>query len=426
MWLVNDIIFGLFSLVYLPVLIFKSKGHKDFAQRFGYLPEEVRRSEKKTTWVHAVSVGEVMATRGFIEELTSGFKDARVVLSVTTKTGYESAVKLFSPAVPVFYFPLDFSFAVKKAIDAVRPSLFVVIETELWPNMLAELKRRNIPAVLVNGRISDRSYSGYKFISAFMKPVLGNLTLCLMQSDTDAERIISIGADKQKVKVPGNIKYDTGLFGQSGVNRVVPKTELGIKKESRIFIAGSTHPGEEDIVLQAYLELVKRFPDLRLIIAPRHIDRVQDVQKVCSAYGVMGLRYSVVKKEKTGINPNQAVIIDTIGELKDIYGAGDVVYVGGSLVKRGGHNLIEPARHGKTVLFGPYMHNFRDMQSMFVKKQAGILVRNIKEMELSAAELLSDDKKREELGRRALELVRENQGSVKRIAEIISPFVKGK
>lgn len=413
-----DIFFLFFSIVYLPVLIFKGKAHKDFGQRFGFLPSNVKGDKYDAIWIHGVSVGEILGIKAFVKKLEMLYPNTRIVVSTTTKTGQDMARKTFSDKVNVFYFPLDLSFVVKKAVEFIKPKVFFIMETELWPNTISVMASKNIPVILVNGRISDKSFNGYKAISIFLKGVFNGVSLFLMQTETDKNRIVSIGAAGLKTKVIGNIKYDEDTAPEN-----MKKEDFGYSPQEEILIAGSTHPKEEEIVLECYKNLKPDFKNLRLIIAPRHIERVNEVVLLCRKYGFEANLLS----SNAGAKPHKdsILIIDIMGKLGRIYSIGTVVFVGGSLVKKGGHNIIEPARFSRPIIFGPYMHNFRDMASIFLKSGAAVMVNGKKDLENAVKNILTDKNKQMVMGSNAKNVVEKNKGACGRLIDAVKGYING-
>lgn len=410
-----DLIFLLFSIIYLPYLLVKSKAHKDFIQRFGILPEHLKGDRKDAVWVHAVSVGEVKATESFIRYLKESLPGQRVILSTTTKTGFEAAKKIFGDSVPRFYFPLDFHFIVEKTINFINPLLFILFETEIWPNLIISLSNRGVPVLLVNGRVSDKSFRRYMLIKPLFAAILKKIDRFLMQTKEDARRIKEIGAPAERVKVYGNVKYDAveGLrIEDKGLK--FNRESLGIRKNEDLIICGSTHKGEEEILLGVYKELLQDFNNLRLLIAPRHIDRSDDIEKLCNKFSFTCVRLSKLKTYNLKLITNQKpiLILDTIGQLSEFYSIADIVFMGGSLIKRGGHNIIEPARFGKAVLFGPYMNNFRDMANRFLSKGASVMVKDRHRLKEAIRSLLKDKTRIADMGEKAAFLIEQNKGAV--------------
>ncbi len=426
MFIIYDLIFLIFSIVWLPVYLFKRKFHPGFSSRLGNLPKDLKLN--RPIWIHAVSVGEVMAVRILVEQLRSIYPTKQFVISTVTPTGNKIAKSLAKNDF-VTYLPLDFSFIVKKVIDRINPCIFIIAETEIWPNLISYLYKKDIPVITVNGRISDSSLRGYLAIKFFIKNVLRKVTLLCVQSQRDADRLCSLGVKTDKIAVTGNMKFDTtpacrqaGLpAGQAGITTDL-KNKLGLRKEDRIFIAASTHPGEEEIILKAYQSLLADFGDLNLIIAPRHPERGKEVSKVVSEAHFCSSLFSQPPKAFPCVTKT-VFILDVIGQLLDFYHIADIVFVGGSLIKKGGHNILEPAALAKPIIFGPHMFNFSDIADLFLSHRAAILVTNEEEIASTTKQILSDSTKALALGKRARGLVQQNQGATKRNLEYIRKFV---
>ena len=420
MKIIYDLVFLIFSVIYLPCLILKGKAHKDFAQRFGFLPGYLKGEGSSSIWLHTVSVGEVLASKSFVKALKKTFPDKRLVISTTTKTGQDMAKQVFGEEVPTFYFPLDFSFVVSKVLNFIDPYMVIIFETEIWPNFIMALKKRNTPVFLVNGRISSKSFRGYRLIRPFLKPVLRKINLLCMQTEYDAERVELLGASPKDVRITGNMKYDIAYEGAPLIKDHEKFGDfLGISPQEYVIIGGSTHAGEEETLIRVYKDLLNLFANLRLLIAPRHVDRVEEIEGVCRKHGLNTLRTSEANVKKDVINRKPVLILDTMGNLSSLYSVATVVFIGGSLIKKGGHNIVEPARFSKPVVFGPYMDNFRDMAERFLNYGASVLVYDIRELKETFMELLNDEQKRDTMGKRAAKLVEENRGAVENVVGFI-------
>lgn len=410
-----DIGFLIFSIFYLPTLIFKGKLHSSFKERFGKYDDEKRTklvAPGDKIWIQAVSVGEVALCKSLIPALKSRFPQSRIIISTITKTGNDLAKKLYSKDAVIIYFPLDFSFVVKKAAAIIRPNIYVMIETEIWPNLLKELSRQNVPSVLINGRISDRSFGKYKLVKGFLKNTLSEINAFCMQSETDASRIKELGAPAERVRVTGNMKFDSA-----------PLTDAsGISEE--FFVAGSTHSGEEEIVLKVFSSLAKEFPGLKLLIAPRHIERAREVEAAAKESGLEAIRLSTLNEPLTANSQPKILILDTIGQLNDFYKKAAIVFIGGSLVKHGGQNPIEPAVIGKAVIFGPYMFNFKHVASVLLESEGALQVESEKELLERSRALLKDGRERKRMGENAKHAIMENRGATDRNLELIAASVK--
>jgi 3-deoxy-D-manno-octulosonic-acid transferase len=421
-----DIGFFIFSIFYLPILIFKGKLHRDFLQRFGVYDKATVGFFGSSTgkiWIQAVSVGEVALCKMFIPLLKEKYPGREIVLSTITKTGYDLAKKSFARSATVIYFPLDFSFIVRKVVKLIRPRLFIMIETEIWPNLLREMSANGVPCILVNGRISDKSIGKYRLVKPFLKGVLDKIMLFCMRSTVDADRIIELGAQKQRVKVTGNMKFDIGPAPRQGHEKGAAAS-LGLSGSEKLFVAGSTHPGEEEMVLEAFTAATRDLSSLRLLIAPRHIDRVVDIEAAVKKFGFKPLRVTTLSGSQAVQDASSVLILDTIGQLNDIYSVATLVYVGGSLVKHGGHNPIEPAVFEKAILFGPHMFNFRDTASVFVRQNAAMQVSDSASLSEKVSLLLRDESQRRWLGQNARRVVAENRGATERNLKAIKEVAR--
>ena len=316
------------------------------------------------------------------------------------------------------YFPLDYPWVVHQVIACLQPRLFLMVETEIWPNFLRELARQAIPAILVNGRISPRSFRGYRRLRPFMCRVLPAITSFSMQTNLDAERIIAIGAEPSRVRITGNIKYDLAFEPLSSPDERALRTDLGVG-EAPVFMAGSTHRGEEDIVIGAYLQARLQVPALRLLLAPRHLDRLEEIEALLRKHQLMIHRRSRGRLSSRG-DEAPVLLLDTIGELAKLYAVGTVIFVGGSFVPIGGHNVLEPAAHRKAILFGPHMHNFHQIAAALLEAGAAVQVHNPDALGNHVSMLLLQPERRKALGEAAYQVLRANQGAITRTVELIA------
>jgi 3-deoxy-D-manno-octulosonic-acid transferase len=355
-------------------------------------------------WVHAVSVGEVMAAVPLVQALRARWPAADVVVSTVTATGERVARARLTEAVAMLTFPLDFRGAVRRTVRRVDAGCFIALETELWPNLLRALRQAKVPAVLANGRISDRSYRRYRLVRRLFRRVLDDVTLFCMQSEEDARRIIGLGASPERVLVTGNLKMEAPS-GDAGAEQLWRRLlHLG---QAPIVVAGSTHRGEEATVLDAFLAMRRVADGLRLVLAPRHPERLDEVEGLARSRGL-----AVVRRSRVGPGDEAPVILlDTMGELASLYAVADVIFVGGSLVPIGGHNVVEPALHAKAVVFGPHMTNFRDAAALLLRADAAVEVKDGTELAAALERLLTDAPARQALGRAAWSAVRAHQGA---------------
>jgi len=412
---IYDVLFFIFSLVYLPLFLLKGKHKAGFAERFGFVPAATRAAlrGKKTIWVHGVSVGEVALALRLMEDLRGRFGIEKFVLTTTTVAGREVAAKGKRAEDELLYFPADFRGAVRRFTDAVRPATVVILETEIWPNLISELSSKKIPVYLLNGRISDRAIRKYRLIRGFLSGVLSKVDGIGVQDEVMRDRFIEVGAPSGRVHVTGNIKFDWQPAGQAEeAARVVGRR---IRREGAVLcVAGSTHEGEEEMIFSAYKKIVERDPRFGLVVAPRHMNRIGSVEAAAARARVPIERLSV--PSKGGIEA-PVYILDRMGVLASLYRHADIVLMGGSLVPVGGHNLVEPAYYEKPIVFGPYMHNFKEMAAEFKKAGAAVEVRTESELVDALAALASDAPRRLELGAAAKRLVQRHQGATRRNIE---------
>ena len=381
-------------------------------QRFGMLPRELwGRDGQPRIWVHAVSVGEVMAAVSLIRHLSERYVKHQIVLSTVTETGQAVARQQLPDLQGLFFFPFDLPFIVRKVVVALRPSLFVFLETEIWPNLLRELKRKKVPSVLVNGRISEKSFNRYRLIRPLIRKALAHVDLFLMQTHKDAERLVALGAPSDRVIQTGNLKFDLSNISSRQTNI----KEFSFLNGGPVLVAGSTHEGEEVKVLEVYEQLLRSHPRLKLILAPRHPHRLAQVEGLLEVLhrtsGISWTRRTKLDSQPCSV---QVMLLDTMGELKDVYRAATLVFVGGSLVPVGGHNLLEPAACGKPVLFGPYMDNFKEIAEAVEARGCGIQVQDADELGRSLKQLLDDPARREAIGQKARQWVQAEQGVVQK------------
>ncbi len=419
MYILYDLIFLLIAIIYLPIYLFRRKFHRGFLSRFGILPKDLKLDQP--IWVHAVSVGEAMVVRGLISELRKVYPEKKFFISTVTPTGNKIAKTIAKSSDFVSYLPLDFSFIVKSALNKIKPSLLILAETEIWPNLISSLATRNIPLIVVNGRISDSSFRGYLMIKFLLKPILNRINLFCVQTDRDAQRLMRLGVSGDKIKVNGNMKFDvTDYTDEKTTDCTDYKIKLGLEDNEKLLVAGSTHSGEEEIILNVYQELVREFPDLRLLIAPRHPERAKEIADLVLKNGFKSIFVSNLDLIPNTYDLRPIFILDSIGHLMNYYAIADIVFVGGSLVKKGGHNILEPAVLGKPIIFGPYMFNFRDIAELFLKNQAAILAHNPQELKEKVRDLLNSSSQAMQLSWRSKKLILENQGATQRNLEYIN------
>ena len=374
--------------------------------------------KKGNLWVHALSVGEVLSAVPLVAQLKVAFPEKDIVLSVTTRSGMALATEKFSGRVAcIMTLPLDAWWCTRRVINCVRPSVFILVETDLWPGLLSFLKQKGVRSFLVNGRISPRTLKSYKKAPVVVKRLFAPLAYCLMQTDLDRDRLLQLGMDREKVITTGNIKFDREMFTMDAHENGQWLETLGLEPEMQVWVAGSTHEGEEAVLLRVFQDLKRKFPMLRLIIAPRDVGRSHEISSMIRKQGMaVVLRTTVSKKS----HPYDVLVLDTVGELGYVYGVGDTAFVGGSLVPIGGHNLLEPADFGIPVLFGPHTHNFEFMSESILKAGGGFRVQDDAELHDAMERLLSDSALRKRMGGRAKSFVVENRGALKRVMGYIA------
>ena len=414
-WLYN-LVFILAAAFYIPYLFLKGKWRRALVTRLGPVPDDVARfcAGGPVVWVHAVSVGEVQAVSRFIRLLPTHMTGVRIVLTTVTSTGYQLAVSRLGTDCKVLYAPLDLSWVVSHYIRRIRPRMYITAETEIWPNLFMRLAREGVPVVVFNGRISRKSFLRYRAVGVLTRNILKKVTLFCVQTRTDADRVIKLGASAGRVQVLGNVKFDEAS-DQEGCSRAL----AGYGEKDDIWVAGSTHPGEEKIALASFTALRKNFPRLKLILAPRHVERTAEVCSLVRAYGFRPLLWSRQTESRVK-DAQEVLVVDTIGHLRKLYALATVVFVGKSLVGRGGQNIIEPAAYGKPVIVGPAMDNFQRVVEIFQGSQALVQVHGPKELEQALRILLSDPDRRTALGRRAREVVLSQQGATEKSLALIS------
>ncbi len=389
-------------------------------QRFGTLPMSFNLDAEPSIWVHAVSVGEVLAARPLVDELRTRYPGFRLFVSTTTVAGQQLARRQLPQADAVFYFPLDFAWVVRRVMDRVKPRLLVLLEGEIWPNVLREGARRGVRTAIVNGRVSARSYPRYRLLAPLMRRVLAGVDAFCMQSDEGARRITRMGADPARVTVTGSLKFDAVHVPAPSAHgrpreRVLRFFRLAASRP--VVVAGSTMPGEERPVLQAFRRIKAGQPQALLILAPRHTDRFTEVMHIARGEG-----FATARRTELAIDAEpraDVVVLDTIGELPQVYQLATVAFVGGSLVPTGGHNILEPAVYGRPVVFGPSMTNFAEIAEMFLASGAAVQVHSEHELEETLISLMSDSARRAGIGAAARALVDANRGATERTLDVL-------
>ena len=426
-YFIYNVLLLLASPVIVGVLLAKKRCRRGLTQRLGWIPRTLNLSQGPVLWIHAVSLGEVVTIVPFVQVLKRRFPTLTILVSTITETGREAVERRLDGIAIHCYLPVDFPWVVEAYVRKFRPIAFVFVETELWPNLLKTFARYRIPTFLINGRLSSRSFKRYRLIRGFMKKVLSFVDLFLMQSDRDVERIRELGADSERVIRTGNMKFDQGDRSISPSLPPFSRSSMGLQDNEDLIVAGSTHSEEEDYLLECYAHLVQAFPLSVLLIAPRHVERVENVEAKVRSAGFSSIRRSAMDSstllETQGQRP-RVILLDTRGELADVYSLGRVTFVGGTLVPVGGHNLLEPAQWGKPVFFGPYTDHCSDIANLLVQSGGGIQVKNAKDLTVQLLQALQSPSLLHDMGLAARGVIEANQGVVKKNLELIAKHLE--
>lgn len=415
------LLYTLFQLILLPflflplviIVLLVPKYRIRTLRRLGIgLKDDVRRKPGKTIWLHALSVGEVSSALPLLSGLRQEMPEVQLVVSTSTRAGAEAAKKLLGNKVDRFIpFPFDFLPILGRFIRMVRPDLFILVETDFWPGILSTLKKNNIPSLLVNGRISEKSMRSYMRLPFFFKPLFACFQTLSVQNEKDKENLINLGIAHGQIETLGNLKYDTTLYSSFSPNQPLSFT---LPEHTKLFVAGSTHTGEEEIILKSYKQLKDTHPGLYLVIAPRNIHRGKEIQAMAADIDLQANCRSQINA-----GGRDLFILDTIGELNSAYSHAECAFVGGSLVKKGGHNPIEPAVFAVPVLYGPHMSDFLEISEQLIRAGGAIKVQSKDELTTTLEQLLTNNSHRQKIGRAAQAFIRSQQGVVQRHLRLI-------
>ena len=428
MYLAYSLLLSLGLLVLIPHFLFQALAHGKYIaglrQRLGSVPPV---NGKPVIWLHCVSVGETQAARPLAQRLKQQFPHHALVVSTITRTGQNLAQDVFrNHAASVFYFPFDWRWSVRRALKTINPEAVLIMETELWPNFLRECKARQIPVALVNGRISRQSFRRYKLITFFLRRVLSSLSMAVMQSEPDAERLGVLGMPEERLFTAGNLKFDAEVAGGLTGKTEEIRTRFGLDSRAPLILAASTHSSEEEIILDSIKQVSKTTP-VRLMIAPRHPERFKEVASVIEKSGLSWSRRT--DQPKPSDRDATVILLDTIGELPATYQLAQIVFVGGSIIDKGGHNVLEPAASGTAIVTGAHTHNFHAIVALMNEANALVQLPPLEgcpaadEIAHVFAKLLADPSERAELGRRAKQLVTDNQGATDKTMKLIAPLL---
>jgi 3-deoxy-D-manno-octulosonic-acid transferase len=431
--IIFDSIYLTASVLGAPYMLFKmltSERHRSgLYQRFGIVSE--RASKKPGIWIHGASVGEIITAKSIVEKIDREFPEWETFISTTTNTGYSVAKQNFSGK-PVFYFPVDLSWITRKVLRRIRPSCIILIELEIWPNFLVSVYEENIPLIIVNGRISNKSFKAYRIISrisgAFYNSLTNKMNTYCARTELDAQRFRDLGISSEQVFVTGTMKYDNipTHINENSKNELADL--FRIKDNDLVLIGGSTHEGEEEILLRIFERLSKTYPNLRLIIAPRHIERIKDVSRLIEKMGFFPLLKTEIEESnyKWQNAKKEIILIDTVGDLGKIYSLSSFVFVGKSLVPSGGQNMMEPAGLGKPVIFGPHTFNFKEEVDLLLRNEAAKMIETEDELCEAIEFFIKNPEAAKEMGLRAQGVVSEKRGATEKNMDIIREILKRK
>jgi 3-deoxy-D-manno-octulosonic-acid transferase len=417
--------FTILSFCALPFFLLKDFFAKEsfHKERWGFYSPEVfqKLGGKPRIWLHAASVGEVRVALTLLGEMKKVYSRHSFVISTTTPQGRVIASQAHGVDVAILA-PLDLPWVVRRTVRLINPHLLLVAETELWPNLLKKVKKKGVPIILFNGRISRRSFCFYRLLRFFFSDVLQNFDALCLKSNADSERMIHLGAPPTTIHVTGDLKFHHISAAAEADNERL-RRELRLSSQGEpIFIAGSTHEGEEEIILRVFKELQRDFPQLILILAPRHLQRIPRVESILKTHRVRWVRRTMISEEH---RPEEVILLDTLGELSALYGLGTVIFVGGSFGRVGGHNVLEVLNLGTGVIFGPHMENVSDIAQLVVKKGAGVQVSTPDELREVLVRLIADPSLRKGMGLKGLALLQEHQGALERTMKIVKEFFTG-
>ena len=402
---------------------------ENFPQRFGKYDAKFKQAitNRHMIWLHAVSVGEVNLCTQLIRALEPRLPNVKIIVSTTTTTGMGVLLKMLPLRIGKIYYPVDCARCVNRALNLVHPEAIVLAEAEIWPNFLWRARELGIPVFLINARISDKSFRGYKRFAFLFRPLFASFAGVGVQNEADAARLRELGCRPEAIQIIGNLKFDAArLEDQSPLDVPALLRQLGVPSHAKIIVAGSTHAGEEALLAEQFQRLRVRFPDLFLVLVPRHFERARQVGKELADRGIkFAYRSEISGKTAYAPGETECLLVNTTGELKYFYQHATVIFVGKSLTAEGGQNPLEPGALGKAMVFGPHMQNFVEISRNLVKKNGAVQVRDAGELEKVLGELLADEPRRTELGRNAIAVIRANEGGVNRTVKMILDQLKG-
>jgi 3-deoxy-D-manno-octulosonic-acid transferase len=401
---------------------------KGFSQRFGRYDSKLKQAitNRHRLWMHAVSVGEVNVSTQLIQAMETRLPNLKIIISTTTTTAMEGLQSKLPTHVSKIYYPIDRRAWVSRALGTVRPEAIVLVEAEIWPNFLWRASQMQIPTFLINARLSQKSFRGYKRFGFLFRPIFASFTGVGAQNEDDVAKLRTLGCRAEAIQIVGNLKFDAApLEEKRPLDVRAMLRQLGVPADAPVIVGGSTHAGEEAILADQFIHLRRKFPGLFLVLVPRHMERSREIGRLLEGRGIkFAYRKEITGRTQYRSGEIECVVVNTTGELKYFYEPATVVFIGKSLTAKGGQNPIEPAALGKPTIFGPNMQNFADVVRCFLAKDAAVQVRDASQLELALAELLSDASRREQLSRNAFQVVRENQGAVYRTLNMIAKYLE--
>lgn len=430
MYLIYNLLLSILTIFLLPYYYFKSKknGEKlNLKERFAFYDQnlDLLFPANQVIWIQAASAGETLAAQKITAEIRNKYPEARIIFSTMTASGKSLAKNKIEGADLIIYLPFDLNWVVKRAVNKFKPDLFIMIETELWPNLIKVLDQQGAEIMLASGRISDDSFGQYKFLGSLLEDMLSRIDIFSMQHQEAAEKIKELGAAEDHICINGNLKYDLDLNPPSKEEYLAKKEMLKISEQTKVLVAGSTHQGEEEIILNLYQQLKSEFEQLKILIAPRYVERREELLGLCQEKEITAVLYSELKRNEIQLaEDTDIIIVDTMGELAQLYFYADIVFIGGSLIDRGGHNVIEAAARAKVVLFGQSMYNFKEERDFLLKNEVGFEVENSDDFFEKSYQLLANDDFRKQRAEKAAELIDKNRGSVRKQLQLIDVLLK--
>ncbi len=428
MYLLYDLVLLASACFLIPYYLFRGvrqgKVRRGIRERLGFYTDDqlAAVSGKKVLWVHAVSVGETMAAVPLLTSLKKTYPDHFLVVSNVTETGHHIAMGRREVDLCLF-FPFDLSWVVGRVLRQVKPAAIVIVETEIWPNFIHQAKALNIPVLLVNGRISDRSFPRYRLARKLVAPILKQISAFCMQTELDAQRIIEMGADPDRVTVSGNLKFDMQIEAPDAQECERLRQTFKVPEQTLVWVVGSTHSGEEETIASIYQELIASGENIFLILVPRHPDRCRGIQEILNGLGLATTLRSSVEDLNRQLSAGEVLLVDSIGEMLKFYAIADIVFVGGSLVPVGGHNILEASLLEKPVLFGTYMHNFKEISRLLQAAGGGLMVSDHQALLAAVRGLCVDSYRRSAMGKAGSQLLQKNAGATVKTLAVVAKLV---